>query len=255
MTEETDGVREAFDDALRIALTVATQLGEKVARLREQFARQREARAVQTNRQLESRFEAEREAMRASLLPLRQPTWWDHTSVTDIANARETAVAWRDYDDIARQTNESIEREVQERYGVDVSRPGADPAEVADALRTAENERALVVVDRERDGEELAAADMLLRAADLRDRNERESANSEGASRLDYDSTARRDAFASSLAGVAEPETIAARILADGENARHPTEAVKVRRVQALKVRRTASTREQQRERGGIQGR
>jgi len=234
MAEETDGVREAFDDALRIALTVATQLGEKVARLREQFARQREARAVQTNLEIEARFEAERAAMRASLLPLNQPGWWEHATVADIANARETAVSWSDLDDVARQTNEAIEREVFERYDVVVNRSSADPSEVAEALR---------------------AAEMLLREADRRDREAVQALNSEPSARPDYDSAARRDEFATSLAGVADPETIAARILADGENARHPSEATRRSNVQAPKVRRTGVSQEQQRQRSGISGR
>ena len=34
MVEDTDGVSEAFDDQLRIALTIASQFGERIARLR-----------------------------------------------------------------------------------------------------------------------------------------------------------------------------------------------------------------------------
>jgi len=255
MAEETDGVREAFDDALRVALTVATQLGERVARLREQFGRQREARATQVNRELEARFEAERGAMRASLLPLQQHGWWEGASVTDVANARETATAWSDFDDVARETNETIGREVEERYGVDVAQPRADRAEVAEALRTAESERAQAVADRERDGAELAAADMLLLAADQRDREAAQLASSQQAARPDYDSTARRDAFAASLAGIAAPETIAARILADEENARHPNEAITARNVQASSVRRPGPALERQRQRSRSVGR
>ena len=226
MAEETDGVREAFDDALRIALTVATQLGEKGARLREQFARQREARAVQTNRELELRFEAERGAMRASLLPMKQQGWWDRASMTDIANARETAVAWRAFDEVARETNVDIEREVHERYGIDVIRGGADPDEVAEVWRAAESERAQALSDRQRDGQELAAADVLLLAADRQDRESARSAVNELAGNPEYDSAERRGEFAGSLVGIIGPETIAARILADGENAKHPSEGV-----------------------------
>lgn len=255
MAEETDGVREAFDDALRIALTVATQMGEKIARLREQFARQREARATQTSRELETRFESERGAMRAGLLPINEHGWWEHATVAEIANARETAVSWSDFDDVARETNSTIEREVHERYGIDVNRPGADPVKVAEALRTAESERAKVVAERERDGKELVAANMLLLTADRRDREDLQAARSEQMERPDYDSASRRDGFAASLVGVAAPETIAARILADGENARHPNEAIGVRSSQAPKVRRAGQTREQQRQRSGISGR
>jgi hypothetical protein len=241
MAEETDGVREAFDDALRVALTVATQLGERGARLREQFGRQREARAFQANRELEARFEAERGAMRASLLPIKQHGWWEGASVTDIANARETAVAWSDFDDVARETNDTIEREVQERYGVEVRHPGANPAEVREANRTAENERAQAIAERERDGEELAEADRLLRAADRRDREAADGSDRDQAVRPGYDTAARRGELVASLAAIAAPETIAARILADGENAKHPTEAVLVATTRTGKLQRRSS--------------
>jgi hypothetical protein len=255
MVEETDGVREAFDDALRIALTVATQLGEKVARLRERFARQREARAAQTNRELESRFEAERGVMRASLVALSREGWWEDATVADIANARETAVAWRDYDEVARDTNTEIEREVQSRYGIDANQAGSDPSEVAEAFRTAESQRVKAREIRERDGKELAAAEMLLVAADRSDRDSERSTKSAPTANSNYDSTARREEFAASLVDVAAPETIAARILADGENARHPSEAVTARPLQTPKVRRPGEPREQQRQRSGIGGR
>jgi hypothetical protein len=230
MAEETDGVREAFDDALRIALTVATQMGERVARLREQFARQREARAVQTNRELETRFEAERGAMRASLLSLEQAGWWERATVTDIANARETAVSWSDYDGVAREANDKIEREVRDRYGIDVSRPGADPAEVAEALRTAESEHAQAVAQRERDEQDLAASDLLLLAADRRDRESMQASSDQRAIVPTYDSAQRREALAASLVGIVDQKAVDARLLADGENARHPREAVHGRR-------------------------
>jgi len=255
MAEETDGVREAFDDALRVALTVATQLGERVARLREQLGRQREARAAQVNRELEARFEAERGAMRASLLPLRQHGWWEGASVTDVANARETATAWSDFDDVARETNDTIEREIRERYGMEVNQSEADPAEVAEALRTAESERVAAATKREREGEELTAAELLLLSADRRDRESAQAQVDERAANPDYDSVARRAEFAASLVGVAEPATIAARILADGENARHPNEAISARSGQMPKVRRSTGPREQGRQRSGIPGR
>jgi hypothetical protein len=255
MAEETDGVREAFDDALRIALTVATQLGERVARLREQFARAGEARAVQTNRELEARFEGERGAMRSSLLPLSQEGWWETTSVAEIANARETAVAWRDYDDVARETNATIEREVKGRYGIDIAQAGADPSEVTEALRIAESERVEARENRVREGKELAAADMLLVAAERSDRESERSTNSANTADSNYDSADRREKFAASLVGVAAPATIAARILADGENARHPVEALTRSNGGSANLRRGQIRNPRERERGGLAGR
>ena len=75
MAEDTDGVGEMFDDSLRIALTIASQFGERISRLREQMSRMREASAQQEYRELEARFEAERSAARASLSPVQQAEW------------------------------------------------------------------------------------------------------------------------------------------------------------------------------------
>lgn len=255
MAEETDGVREAFDDALRIALTVATQLGERVARLREQFARKREARAVQTNHELEARFEAERGAMRASLMPLEKNGWWERATVNDIATARETAVAWRDYDDVARETDATIQREIRERYGIDVDNAEGDPGRVATAIRVAESERASELAKAKQVTDELTAAQLLLVAADRQDQAsdlaaEPNAQSDEG----EYDSATRRRTFADSLAGKVEQTTIDARLLADGENARHPREAVLTQSARFAKSSRGVSATGQRRERG-IQGR
>ncbi|WP_104176733.1 hypothetical protein [Cryobacterium sp. Y50] len=73
MAEETDGVGETFDDSLRIALTIASQFGESIARLHEQLVWQREASAGQEARELQERFEVERGATRACLIPVKQP--------------------------------------------------------------------------------------------------------------------------------------------------------------------------------------
>lgn len=171
MAEETDGVGEAFDDSLRIALTVASQFGERVSRLREQLARQREADARQEARELQARFDAERGAARAQLAVVNQPEWWNRASVEDIAGVHETATAWRGHDDTAAAAHDTIRREVRKRYGVDVDRPGADPAVVAEALRTTERDRAQAREERRRAGEDLTASQFLLAAAEGRDRN------------------------------------------------------------------------------------
>jgi len=170
MADETDGVGETFDDTLRIALTVASQFGERISRLREQLARQREADARQEARELQARFDAERGAARAQLAVVNQPEWWTRASVEDIAAVHETATAWRDHDDTAAAAaNDTIRREVRERYGLEVDRPGADPAAVAQALQEAERDRARAAEERRRSGEDLTASQILLGAAEARD--------------------------------------------------------------------------------------
>ena len=281
MAEETDGVGETFDDSLRIALTIASQFGERISRLREQIAREREADAVHEARELSTRFEAERGAARASLALVQQSEWWDQASPQDIAGVHETATAWRDFDDVAKDASETIKREVQARYGIDVDAPGADPAAVAAALAQAERDRVDAAAERSTSAEELTASQMLFAQADRHEREAQEWAERDWeqagesldspaaaaeAERLDrlraaergdgsqqYDSSERRQEFANSLErkGIAQ-ETIAARMLADGENAKHPREAVASTSGKATKIRNKGNTAVQQRARGGL---
>jgi colicin import membrane protein len=287
MADETDGVGESFDDSLRIALTVASQFGERISRLREQMSHMREAAAQQEYRELQNRFEAERGAARASLEPVRHAEWWDSAKVDDIALVHETATVWRDHDDVAREAGDTIRREVQDRYGIDVDAPGGDPAQVAAALREAEKARADARAERERSAEELTASQILFANAERREREAQEQSekdwntgdvdgadiadfnefadreadwkqagegtNERSSSDQEYDSSERRQDFASSLEkrGIAK-ETIAARILADGENAKHPREAVKTTTRKAPKRRGSSPAAVQHRERGGL---
>ncbi len=249
MVDDTDGVGETFDNSLRIALTVASQFGERFARLREEWSRQREAAATQEARELQSRLDAERAAVRGQLAAVNQPSWWDRADVRDIAYAREAAVAWSDHDDVAARANETIRREVQDRYGIDVDAAGADPAAVADALRRAEADRAQAREEQRRSGEELTASQILLSSADARDRNaaaaaeraqdsrvptsaaesadqQREAAAERSQAAGIYDSAERRAEFARSLEGTASAEEVRGRLLADTGNARSPRDAV-----------------------------
>lgn len=334
MAEESDGVGEAFDDSLRVALTIAAQFAERIARLREQGARQRTAAASQEARELQARFDSERHAARAALTPVKQTGWWNTAGVEEIAAVYETARVWREHDDVAERAVDTIRTEVQDRYGIDVDDPRADPGllaarlqEIEDtdrnrdtplaesagelegyleqaratlqssaevpsevesafdahfrraredeargvtpfqveagyapetllliletteqarleavhgytpeqARQAAEAERDRVLAERrQRDGNDFALAEILFATADRHDRDTRAEhdpaapAGSPVAGDLlaEYDSAERRQAFADSLEGVADPRTVSAVVLADGENAKHPKEAV-----------------------------
>lgn len=271
MVDDTDGIGETFDNSLRIALTAASQFGERFARLREEWNRQREAAATQEARELQSRLDAERAAVRGQLAVVEQPSWWDRADVRDIADAREAAVAWRDHDAVAARANETIRRELQDRYGIDVDAAGADPAAVADALRRAEDDRAQAREQQRRSGEELTASQILLSSAEARDRDanaaaeraqdsgdptaaaestsqEREAAAEPSQVAASYDSAERRAEFARSLEGTASAEEVRGRLLADTGNAKSPREAVGAS-ASAPKARK-ARTSGQQRSRG-----
>ena len=277
MAEETDGVGETFDDSLRIALTIASQFGERIGRLREQLARQREVGAIQEARELSTRFEAERGAARASLVPVQQDEWWDQASPRAISDMLETATAWRDFDTVAQDADVPIRREVQSRYGIDVDAPGADTSAVAAALVQAERDRADAAAERAQSGRELTATQLLFAQADRHERDTNSASSGldqdgsilgnsaapadteplsdterENAARL-YDSSERRQQFANTLEGKGiGRETIAARMLADGENAKHPREAVSAGTGKATRVRGKSNNAVQQRARGGL---
>jgi hypothetical protein len=262
MVDETDQVAETFDDALRIALTVASQFGERISRLREQLARQREADALQHVRELQARFDAERGAVRAHLAVASQAEWWTHATAQDIGALYETAIAWRAHDVVAMDAADTIRREVTDRYGIDVDRPGANPGAVAAAIQEAERDRARAAEERRRAGEELTASQILLTGADARDRDTdtssqaadaayEASADREG-SALAYDSAERRERFAQSLEGTATEREIHGRILADTGNAKHPREAVTTPSGRSSKPHVTGAGVTQQRDRGGL---
>jgi hypothetical protein len=264
MVDETDQVAETFDDALRIALTVASQFGERISRLREQLARQREADARQQARELQARFDAERGAVRAHLTVAGQPDWWTHATPHDIGTLYETAVAWRDHDAVARDAAETIRREVSDRYGIDIDRPGADPGAVATAIQEAEHDHAQAVEERRRAGQDLTASQILLTRADTRDRDDVAITAADAApavadasvdrdqSAVAYDSAERRQAFARSLEGTGTEQDIHGRVLADTGNAKHPREAVTTQSGPSPTPRGTRGGPTHQRDRGGL---
>lgn len=116
----TDGVDDAFDQSLRSAITVASRVGEPLARQREQRQRDRAAAEQQQARELEARYEAERAAARARMRLTEQPQWWDKATPEAIAENYAVAVAWKDDDDVARTAAERIRQEAKPRYGIDV---------------------------------------------------------------------------------------------------------------------------------------
>jgi hypothetical protein len=116
-----DEVGQEVGQNVRIALTIAMQMGEKFARLREEMARDAQARSAAQARELSARFDAERSAARATLQSVDRPDWWERASVQDIAKVAETAQAWKGHDPIAERAAAVVQREVLERYGVDTA--------------------------------------------------------------------------------------------------------------------------------------
>jgi hypothetical protein len=225
MTEETDGINEAFTGGLQIALTVAGRIAENHAREREQQQRDVQALSEQAARELQARLDGERSAARAAFAPVERDEWWERAGAEEIGRAWEAANTWKDIDPDASRTVDVMREQLRERFGVDVDELRVDPTAVREALETHRQAAA---------GQRAAASNEGLEAvALLAETDHAERAQSTmPADELDehsaglYDSAERRRELAASLQGLADEETVEARVLADTHEAQPAQEAV-----------------------------
>lgn len=213
---ESDGIDEALDGALRMGLTVAGQVGERLARWLEQEARQAQARSEQAARELTARMDAERAAARAELVVVGREEWWARATPQEVTRVWEVANTWSRLDPDAARALETIHGQVRDRYGIDTPTPRLPgEREQVDA----------VAADQTR------AAARLDEATAVRILTDDDPGNDERGRAL-YDSAERRADLARDLerAGV-DGEAIEARVLADtGQGAPAQAAAVAPRR-------------------------
>jgi colicin import membrane protein len=215
--QEPDGINEALAGTLRVALTVAGQLAERAARTREQAARDARAHGEQQTRELRARLDAERAAARAALAPVAREAWWQRAEVDEIARAWETAQAWRELDADARHAAERIHDQLHARYAIDTTDLRADPAALAAPERA----------DRERARDERHEAAVLLASADRADADQHARRDHEPPDAADHvTEPAGREILAAALHGVADEETVEARVIAATNQAQPASEAV-----------------------------
>jgi hypothetical protein len=119
MAEESDGIEEAFEGQLRVLVTAAGQVGERIARMREEALRRAQARSEQQAREMQSRFEAERRAARVELGNVYRSDWWDRASAEQVAQTYQVARAWAREDPDAVRAEEHMRTEMRTRYGLD----------------------------------------------------------------------------------------------------------------------------------------
>lgn len=119
MAEESDGIEEAFEGQLRVLVTAAGQVGERIAGMREEALRRAHARTEQQARELQSRFEAERRAARVELGNVYRSDWWDRASAEQVAQTYQVARAWAREDPDAVRAEEHMRTEMRKRYGLD----------------------------------------------------------------------------------------------------------------------------------------
>jgi colicin import membrane protein len=169
MADPDASVEEELGQAARLAIAVAGQAADRLARARQELAVQTQRRSEQEYRQLDARFRAEAAVAGARLSAVERPDWWDRADVPQIAAMHDLAQQWQQHDPHAAIAAETIARQVRDRYGINVSAPGADPQQVRAALAHLELDRAGQDTTRETTAGEVAQAIQAIRVADLRD--------------------------------------------------------------------------------------
>lgn len=233
-------------------MTAAGQVGEQIARGREEALRRAQAQSEQEARELQSRLAAEQRAARAELANVHSSDWWDRATPEVIGRTYQVARAWTQEDPEAVRA--AVERAEQERAQADAERTRA-------ASENAEAQRLVAQANQEdqRTAEARAAAeyepDPDERARALAEAEQREAvadrAREDG--RTMYDSSERREGTARDLEsrGISE-ETVATRMRADVSQAKPATEAVKADRGKSPKARKTRGSRGAQIQRTGL---
>lgn len=137
-----DGVDEAMEGLVRVAMTAALQVAQQVARARENALRRAQAQAAQEAREVRSRYEAERRLATFQLAAVTRPEWWDKATPEMIGTAYRTAYAWSADDLNAQWVRGRIETEVKDRFGIELDAAGGagalDPEVLSAAVRAQE---------------------------------------------------------------------------------------------------------------------
>jgi hypothetical protein len=131
MMHEPDGVAEAFEETLKIALSTAGELARAHAIARAERLREARAESEHREREVRAEIEANRAAARVKLSTVTEPQWWDRASEQQITAAWETAVKWRQSDPQAAQAAVRIRAEVEHRFGIDLDHTPASDVGVA----------------------------------------------------------------------------------------------------------------------------
>ncbi|PTT16090.1 hypothetical protein DBR36_13550 [Microbacterium sp. HMWF026] len=280
MADESDGISEAFEGQLRVAVTAAGRVGEIIARQREEAARRAQAESQQQARELASRLAAERQSARVELSAVYRNDWWERATPEQIGTTLATARAWGNEDPETVRAEAHMRDELRARYGIDAAQAGGDPQAVQVAI-DAELLRRQSETERQRGTGEEAEAALLMREVDRADRqaeaaderaenapggsdertqaredaqaHERAAESARAEAGPKYDSAERRENDANQLeAKGIDKEAVAAKMHADVGNAKPATEAVKGLPANAAKVKpaRSAAARVQRSELG-----
>lgn len=233
MSQDSDGVNDVMDGGARVALTLAGQMGERLARQREQASREARALADAEAREVQARLTAERAVARAQLAPVERDAWWETATTKQITDALQVAVTWQAVDPQAAAAAAVIQRQVQQRYGVNVDQLNSRPDRPGELRSEAGRDAA----GPDGAAERTAAGRILA-----------DGAQDDG---LEYDSPARRQERAARLTEQGQdPESVAAVMSADVSQARPARDAVTTPSTRASTSTAAPAVREQQVELG-----
>ncbi len=261
MADESDGIEEAVETTVRLAVMAGARLGSEIARAREERLREHRRVDEREAERLAQRIEAEKRAAVAEVSQVHRADWWERADAERIGQTYATARAWAPEADEAARAERKMREELHERYGVDLDR--ADVRAVAtevEAWRRRLEEQRRQEADREGSTEtaERAEAALLLDQAARDDRQadggrEDERRGYAEAERL-YDSADRRAAEVRALeAKGVDPEIAQNRMHADAAAGKPATLATGgARRGRAPKARKGVR-RGAQVERSGVE--
>jgi hypothetical protein len=244
---ESDGLDEVVETMLRTGLTAAARIGEELARAREKTARGAAAAEDQKGRELIARLEGERAAARAQLAPALDARWWDTAKAEDIVRVHQTATAWKGQDPMARSAADAIQKQVQQRYGIDVDALETSAVGAAAALNEAAHAKTHAQEVWTAAAGENAQAGELLAEDERADKVQRESVDADNAQPVQlmdeasstYDSAERREALGKSLHHIGDREAVDARLIADRNQATPPRAALSKKHSKAPNARKT----------------
>ena len=256
MSESNDGLDEALEGQLRVLVTAAGQVAERLARSRESQLRQAEAGSEQEARELQSRLEAENQVARAQVGAVHRSEWWDTATPEQIGDTYQVTRAWANEDPELARAEQRMREELRTRYGVDVASVNADPGAVQEAIARAEQRRAQAGAERRGAGADRAEAQRLMVEADTADRlaeraalagdepelQERQAQveSARAAAGPLYDSAERRTSTAGELESKGiDSEVVATRMRADVSQAKPATEATRGTGGKAPKARKS----------------
>lgn len=118
MADEADGVDEAFEGQIRMLVTIAARVAERIARARAQALRNSAGGDEHEARQLRARIAAQRAAAQADLAKVHQSSWWDAASLPQVAEAYQVASTWAGEGEFFDTAKTTIERELETRHGI-----------------------------------------------------------------------------------------------------------------------------------------